>query len=197
MQRVANSPSKDSTLIIALEDDAQDGPDHVSAHRSTIYVAGPYVKQKALVSEYYTTVNVIRTIEDLLDTEHLNLNTATARPMSELFDLKQTEWDFKAKPADVLYQSDAASDRPRMGSTPQPAADRGHCPLPGWSARRRLVAGATLTTSTSAGSTPSTRKRSTGSSGRGSWATALIPPAQRRSTCGRTERRLLAAAAAG
>ena len=105
VQRVANSPYKDSTLIIALEDDAQDGPDHVSAHRSTIYVAGPYVKQKALVSEYYTTVNVIRTIEDLLDTEHLNLNTATARPMSELFDLKQTEWDFKAKPADVLYQS--------------------------------------------------------------------------------------------
>ena len=65
---MAHSPYKDSTLIIALEDDAQDGPDHVSAHRSTIYFAGPYVKQKAVVSEYYTTVNVIRTIEDLLDT---------------------------------------------------------------------------------------------------------------------------------
>ena len=106
VEKVAHSPYKDDTLVIALEDDPQDGPDHVDAHRSTAYVAGPYVKQGAVVSTRYTTVNVIRTIEDLLGTEHLNLNTATARPMTDVFDLDQKTWDFTAKPADVLYTTD-------------------------------------------------------------------------------------------
>ena len=46
------------TLIFIVEDDAQDGPDHVDAHRSTAYVVGPYVKQQAVVSRHYTTVNL-------------------------------------------------------------------------------------------------------------------------------------------
>ena len=96
VQRVAQSPFKDSTLVISLEDDAQDGPDHVDAHRSIAFFAGPYVKRGAVISERYTTVNVIRTIEDILGLDHLNLNTATQRPMTEVFDLAQTEWSFEA-----------------------------------------------------------------------------------------------------
>ena len=102
VEKVAASPFKDDTLIIGLEDDAQDGPDHVDAHRSTAYFVGPYVKHKAVVHSRYTTVNVIRTIEDILGTEHSNLNTATQRPMTEVFDLKQKEWSFKARPAAIL-----------------------------------------------------------------------------------------------
>ena len=66
IDRVAHSPYKDSTLIFIVEDDSQDGPDHVDAHRSTAYIVGPYVKHGATVSTYYTTVSVIRTIEDVL-----------------------------------------------------------------------------------------------------------------------------------
>jgi YVTN family beta-propeller protein len=53
---VAHSPYAGNTLIFVLEDDAQDGPDHVDAHRSTAYIVGPYVKKHAVVSTRYTTV---------------------------------------------------------------------------------------------------------------------------------------------
>jgi YVTN family beta-propeller protein len=102
VERVAHSPYKDSTLIFSIEDDSQNGPDHVDAHRTTAYVMGPYVKQGAVVSTYYTTVNMIRTIEDILGLEHLNLNTATERPMTAVFDLTQKDWTFDAAPSAIL-----------------------------------------------------------------------------------------------
>jgi YVTN family beta-propeller protein len=106
IDRVAHSPYKDSTLIFIVEDDSQDGPDHVDAHRSTAYIVGPYVKHAAVVSTYYTTVSMIRTMEDVLGLEHLNLNTATAAPMTAVFDLSQKDWTFEAKPSAVLLKTD-------------------------------------------------------------------------------------------
>ncbi len=47
-----------------IEDDAQNGPDHVDAHRSIAFVFGAYVKKGAVVSEHYTTVSMLRTIEE-------------------------------------------------------------------------------------------------------------------------------------
>ena len=102
---VANSRYASDTLIFSIEDDSQDGPDHVDAHRTTAYVVGPYVKHGAVVSNYYTTVSMIRTIEDVLGLEHLNLNTATTRPMTEIFDLNQKAWGFTAKPSAVLAET--------------------------------------------------------------------------------------------
>jgi hypothetical protein len=89
VERLANSQYKDNTLVFVLEDDAQDGADHVDAHRSIFFVAGPYVKHGAVVSRPYTTVNLLRTIEDILGTDHLNIHTATVAPMAALFDLSQ------------------------------------------------------------------------------------------------------------
>ncbi len=103
IERVAKSKRyAGDTLVFVIEDDAQDGPDHVDAHRSTAYVAGPYVKHGAVVSNYYTTVSMIRTMEDVLGLEHLNLNTATTRPMTDIFDLQQKAWSFEARPSAVL-----------------------------------------------------------------------------------------------
>jgi len=96
VQAVANSPYASNTLIFVLEDDAQDGPDHMDAHRSTAYVIGPYVKQHAVVSKRYSTVNMLRTIEDILGLEHLNLNDAYQRPMTDVFDLGQARWSYQA-----------------------------------------------------------------------------------------------------
>jgi hypothetical protein len=62
VERVAHSRYKSDTLIFIVEDDAQDGADHVDAHRSTTYVVGPYVG-RGVVSHFYTTVNLLRTIE--------------------------------------------------------------------------------------------------------------------------------------
>jgi sugar lactone lactonase YvrE len=99
---VAHSRYRGNTLIFVVEDDAQDGPDHVDAHRSTAYIVGPYVKQKAVVSTFYTTVNMVRTIEDILGTDHLNLNDAYAAPMADVFDLAQTSWSFNASASPYL-----------------------------------------------------------------------------------------------
>jgi YVTN family beta-propeller protein len=96
IQTVANSPYAGNTLIFVLEDDAQDGPDHMDAHRSTAYIAGPYVKQHAVVSTRYSTVNMVRTIEDVLGLDHLNLNDAYQRPMSDVFNLAQANWTYTA-----------------------------------------------------------------------------------------------------
>ena len=109
IEHVAHSKYRDNTLIFVVEDDSQDGPDHVDAHRSTAYVVGPYVKHSAVISSYYTTVSMLRTMEDILGLEHLNLNTATTRPMTDIFDLNQREWSFEAKPSSVLLQTPAAT----------------------------------------------------------------------------------------
>jgi YVTN family beta-propeller protein len=102
---VAHSRYKSDTLIFIVEDDAQDGADHLDAHRSTTYVVGPYVRQDAVVTQRYTTVNLLRTIEDILGLQHLNIYTATQRPMTEVFDLSKREWTYDAVPSRFLYNT--------------------------------------------------------------------------------------------
>jgi YVTN family beta-propeller protein len=103
VQAVAESRYAADTLIIVVEDDCQDGPDHVDSHRATAYAVGPYVKQGAVVSTRYGQVNALRTIEDVLGTEHLNLNTAFQRPMADVFDLESSgRWSYEAVASTVL-----------------------------------------------------------------------------------------------
>ena len=104
-QKIAASRYKDDTLIFVIEDDAQDGPDHVDAHRSVAYVVGPYVKQGAVVSRRYATVNMIRTMEALLGLAPSSLNSAVAEPMTEVFDLNQTSWTYNAIVPELLRSS--------------------------------------------------------------------------------------------
>jgi DNA-binding beta-propeller fold protein YncE len=105
VQKVANSRYKDDTLIFVIEDDAQDGPDHVDAHRSIAYVIGPYVKQHAVVSERYTTVSMVRTIEAVLGLSPSSLFSAAAVPMTEVFDLNQVNWNYTPLISDLLRTS--------------------------------------------------------------------------------------------
>jgi DNA-binding beta-propeller fold protein YncE len=105
-EKLAGSPYAANTLIFIIEDDAQDGPDHVDAHRSIAYVAGPYVKQRAVVSERFTTVSMVRTIESILGLEPSSLFAAASAPMAEVFDLNQSSWDFRAKVPDLLRTSE-------------------------------------------------------------------------------------------
>jgi len=96
IDRVAHSPYASSTLIFIIEDDAQNGPDHVNAHRTVAFVAGPYVKQGSVIHERYSTVNFVRTIEDVLGLGHLTLNDEYQRPMTAIFDLNQSSWTYSA-----------------------------------------------------------------------------------------------------
>lgn len=96
IEKVAASPYAGGTLVFVIEDDAQAGSDHVDAHRSIAYVAGPYVKQGAVVSNQYTTVNMIRTIKDILGMTAMNINDGLAEPMADVFDLNQVNWTFSS-----------------------------------------------------------------------------------------------------
>jgi DNA-binding beta-propeller fold protein YncE len=101
-ERIAASRFRDSTLIFIIEDDAQNGADHVDARRSIAFVVGPYVRQHALVSTRYTTISMLRTIESVLGLKPLGLNDALAAPMADLFDLSLKDWSYQARAADVL-----------------------------------------------------------------------------------------------
>ena len=85
VEAVSNSPYWQSTAIFVVEDDAQNGPDHVDAHRSTVFIASPYVNSGSVVHTMYNSTNVLRTIEDILGVGHLGLNDANAVPMSDVF----------------------------------------------------------------------------------------------------------------
>jgi DNA-binding beta-propeller fold protein YncE len=93
---VAHSPYAASTLIFVVEDDAQDGPDHIGAHRSLAFVIGPYVKQHAVIATPYSTVNILSTIEDILGIDHLSIHDALQPPMTDLFDPKHPAWTYHA-----------------------------------------------------------------------------------------------------
>ncbi|MEP6948392.1 MAG: bifunctional YncE family protein/alkaline phosphatase family protein [Ginsengibacter sp.] len=73
------------SLVIIVEDDAQDGPDHVDAHRSTAYVAGPYVKRNFVDHTPYTTTGLLRTIELILGLPPMSQYDAAATPLWRSF----------------------------------------------------------------------------------------------------------------
>ncbi len=111
-EAISHSPYWDDTAIFILEDDAQDGPDHVDAHRSPALVISKYAPRPAngpfADHEFYTTVNMIRTMEVLLGLPPMNNNDAWAAPMSELFSGPGVQPPFSADDSNLknglLYQ---------------------------------------------------------------------------------------------
>jgi DNA-binding beta-propeller fold protein YncE len=120
LETVANSPFAKDTLIISVEDDPLGGLDHVDAFRSVALVAGPYVRRHAVVSKRYTTVSLVKTIEEILGIDPIGLNDALAAPMSDIFDSSVTNWSYKPIVPDVL----------RSTKLPLPAGDEARVALP-------------------------------------------------------------------
>ena len=87
--------------IFAIEDDPQDGWDHVSGYRTTVYVAGPHVKRGATVSTRYNTTSILRTIGQILGMPPLNQFDASATPMTDCFTDVADPTPFVARPATV------------------------------------------------------------------------------------------------
>jgi YVTN family beta-propeller protein len=118
IQDIANSPTlKTNTLVFVIEDDAQNGGDHVDAHRSTAYIVGPYVKQGGtVVHTQYNTINFVRTIERVLGLSPNHITDALAQPMADVFDttLNPSDWSFTAQAASILYTTELASENPAI-----------------------------------------------------------------------------------
>ncbi|MEJ7640413.1 MAG: bifunctional YncE family protein/alkaline phosphatase family protein, partial [Singulisphaera sp.] len=85
VEAVSKSRYWKETAIFVIEDDAQNGPDHVDAHRTVGLVISPYAKRKHLDSTQYQTVSMIRTMELILGLPPLSQFDAAARPMFESF----------------------------------------------------------------------------------------------------------------
>ncbi len=81
VQEISHSNIWKSSIIFVLEDDAQDGSDHVDAHRSTLLVIGPYVKRHYVDHTMYSTSSVLKTIELILGLEPMTQYDLSATPI--------------------------------------------------------------------------------------------------------------------
>ncbi len=90
------SPIWNETAIFILEDDAQNGADHVDAHRSTAYIAGGFVKRNFVDHTMYSTSSMLRTIELILGMPPMTQYDAAATPMWRCFDTVAKKSDFRA-----------------------------------------------------------------------------------------------------
>ncbi|HEY4361008.1 MAG TPA: hypothetical protein VGN17_08565 [Bryobacteraceae bacterium] len=105
IDKIAHSRYANNTLIFVIEDDAQDGGDHVDSHRSIALVAGAWVKQGTLVSTQYNTLDFLRTMEEVLGLPPMNLNDALAHPMADIFTTTPNPWTYTATPSALLYNT--------------------------------------------------------------------------------------------
>jgi YVTN family beta-propeller protein len=78
---ISKSKIWDSTAIFIIEDDSQDGPDHVDCHRSICYVISPYIKQSSVDHHFYNTDSVLKTMELLLGLPAMSQYDAVADPI--------------------------------------------------------------------------------------------------------------------
>jgi hypothetical protein len=173
-EAISNSAYWDDTAILILEDDAQDGPDHVDSHRSIALVISKYsplaksrdAKGGAFVDHhFYTTVNMVRTIEALLGAPPMNANDSRAAVMAPLFSgpggQSAFHADYRNRDNGLLYEvntkewkegtnldfshADTADNtvlnkflwEDRMGAAPMPAAQHNVFPPPDKSASAR------------------------------------------------------------
>src|SRR5207237_1361945 len=99
VEAVSHSTYWDDTAIFVIEDDAQDGADHVDAHRSTALVISKYAprNEKSFVdSHFYTTVSMIHTMEELLGLPPMNLFDGHAPLMAPSFSGPGTQPPYQA-----------------------------------------------------------------------------------------------------
>ena len=85
MTSLSRSPIWNNTQVLVIEDDAQNGPDHVDATRTVALVAGPMVKRGALVSDRYDQLSLLRTIELIFSLDPLNVGDGLAAPRFGIF----------------------------------------------------------------------------------------------------------------
>jgi YVTN family beta-propeller protein len=97
--------------IFAIEDDPQAGFDHVSGYRTTAYVASPYAKRKQVVSSQYSTISILRTIEQILGMKPMNQFDGSAIPMFDAFTNTPDFTAFKSVPNNIPL--DEMNDKPK------------------------------------------------------------------------------------
>lgn len=101
VEAVSHSKFWPQTAIFILEDDAQDGPDHVDAHRSPAFIISPYTRRGAVDSTMYSTSSLLHTIELILGLKPMTQYDAAAEPMFNAFQAKADLTPFDSAPAEI------------------------------------------------------------------------------------------------
>jgi YVTN family beta-propeller protein len=101
VEAVTRSKYWPQTAIFVIEDDAQNGPDHIDAHRTVGLVISPYARRHHIDSSHYATVSMIRSIELILGLPPLSQYDAAARPMFESFSDTPDLTPYTHEPAQV------------------------------------------------------------------------------------------------
>lgn len=95
---ISHSDIWSSSVIFVVEDDSQDGADHVDAHRIPVAVISPYAREGAVIHTRYDLLSVVRSMELIIGMEPLSLNDALASPMYDVF----TSEPLNSEPVDVI-----------------------------------------------------------------------------------------------
>ncbi|MBS1824318.1 MAG: beta-propeller fold lactonase family protein [Acidobacteria bacterium] len=98
VEAISNSRYWSRSAIFVVEDDAQNGLDHVDGHRTVALVVSPYTRRKAVDSTFYTTINMYRTMEQILGLPPSNQFDLAAEPMFTVFQSSADSSPYKALP---------------------------------------------------------------------------------------------------
>jgi DNA-binding beta-propeller fold protein YncE len=101
VEAISHSTYWKESAVFVLEDDAQNGPDHVDSHRSVALVASPFARRRALDSTLYTTSGMLRTIELILGLPPMSQYDAAATPMYKAFQATPDATAFTSLPARI------------------------------------------------------------------------------------------------
>lgn len=114
VEAVSNSPIWKSCAVFIIEDDAQNGPDHVDTHRSTCYVVSPWIKRASVDHSFQNTVSVLKTIELLLGLPPMCQYDAVAAPIMNWDSAPRNAERFVARMPDraLFLERNAAENAP-------------------------------------------------------------------------------------
>jgi YVTN family beta-propeller protein len=119
LEYLSNSPVWKESAVFIVEDDAQNGPDHVDAHRTTAYLAGPFVKRGFADHTMYSTSSMLRTMELILGLPPMSQYDAAAAPMWNSFTASPDLKPFTSLPSNINIndRNTAATASARLSET--------------------------------------------------------------------------------
>ncbi|HSD67053.1 MAG TPA: alkaline phosphatase family protein [Vicinamibacteria bacterium] len=112
VEAISHSRYWPESAIFVLEDDAQNGPDHVDAHRSVLLLVSPWARRGAVDSTLYTTSGVLRTIELVLGLPPMSQYDAAATPLYAAFAARPDPAPYSVRPARVDVHQRNRADAP-------------------------------------------------------------------------------------
>jgi Phosphoesterase family len=105
VEGISHSRFWKSTLILIVEDDAQDGLDHVDGHRTVALAVSPYTKRGSIDSNFYSQVSMVKTIELILGVPPMSLFDLIANDMRQSFQLTPDLMPYQAvEPKQSIYE---------------------------------------------------------------------------------------------